>query len=466
MRCAHAVPFNWINLSPNPPCCRLQSMAQKIKENSLSIRLAEAAVFLRSDYTHSRRNNDSSSSRDSLLRGLLVMELAKPTRITNIEAELTAVASISVPEGIAGDFVWIGARRLDTVEHHRVFHTSTILFRSSAPGSYPQKTLTAITSDPHRRSASIGPGVSYSHRSYQNTEISRADLEDHLESDEISCEGLLRSQHTHTTSANYQSGQSTPSPARLPSASSHDLNDLGRNRRLSVEKKPLSTSRPPPLPSPPYSLPSPTEDHSSFLSPTTPSSSMIRRPSFTETILESDSELPRSNETKTDTTSTHGSSDPHRESVSLHDSQSINSASSSDQQRGRLHSRTPAAHRFSLSAVPNILLGAVGSASPRRSLVSPGNENEVSIQREKSIGRSPASIIRGRLEGRRRTETRGSTPDSIPEGGGSSISRERSSKERTSVLSKLLGDKEEWSQEFKPGRRFTTQQRNVINLSQ
>jgi hypothetical protein len=70
-------------------------------KNSLSIRLAESAVFLRSDYTHSRRPSESvTSSRDSLLRGLLVLDLAKPTRITNIEVQLTAVAAFSCPEGV------------------------------------------------------------------------------------------------------------------------------------------------------------------------------------------------------------------------------------------------------------------------------------------------------------------------------------------------------------------------------
>jgi len=80
----------------------------KAKKNSLSIRLAESAVFLRSDYTHSRRNHDSTSttsSRDSLLRGVLVLDIAKPTRITNIEAELTALAAIYCPEGVVHVFL-------------------------------------------------------------------------------------------------------------------------------------------------------------------------------------------------------------------------------------------------------------------------------------------------------------------------------------------------------------------------
>jgi len=79
----------------------------KAKKNSLSIRLAESAVFLRSDYTHSRRNHDSTSttsSPDSLLRGLLVMDIAKPTKITNIEAELTALSGIYSPEGVVHVF--------------------------------------------------------------------------------------------------------------------------------------------------------------------------------------------------------------------------------------------------------------------------------------------------------------------------------------------------------------------------
>lgn len=65
----------------------------------MSIRLTESAVFLRSDATPSRRNNHADNVRTSMLRGLLVLDLVKPTKITSIEVELTATTSTAWPEG-------------------------------------------------------------------------------------------------------------------------------------------------------------------------------------------------------------------------------------------------------------------------------------------------------------------------------------------------------------------------------
>ncbi|KAG5220310.1 Arrestin-C domain-containing protein [Salix suchowensis] len=102
-------------------------------KNTLSIRLAESAVFLRTnDFTGRSRD-----SRPALLRGLLVLDLVKPTKISSIELELTAKTSTSWPEGI-------GARRLEVTEDHTVFAATTIFFKA---GPTP------------RRTASIGPGT-------------------------------------------------------------------------------------------------------------------------------------------------------------------------------------------------------------------------------------------------------------------------------------------------------------------
>ncbi|KAG6861114.1 hypothetical protein C0995_003843 [Termitomyces sp. Mi166 len=108
------------------------------KKNPLTIRLTEAAVFLRSDGLG--RRHHGSDSRPSMLRGLLVLELAKPTRITSIELELIAKSSIAWPEGF-------GAHRVDIDEEHTLFHAETVYFRAG-------KT-------PTRRNASIGPGAAY-----------------------------------------------------------------------------------------------------------------------------------------------------------------------------------------------------------------------------------------------------------------------------------------------------------------
>ncbi|KAG6850849.1 hypothetical protein H0H93_007467 [Arthromyces matolae] len=111
------------------------------KNNPLSIRLNESAVFLRSDGLGRRHHGPE--SRPSMLRGLLVLELAKPTRITSIDLELSAKTSTAWPEGF-------GARRVDITEEHTIFQAETVYFHAG-------KTST-------RRNASIGPGAAYDQR--------------------------------------------------------------------------------------------------------------------------------------------------------------------------------------------------------------------------------------------------------------------------------------------------------------
>jgi hypothetical protein len=69
--------------------------------NTLSIRLTESAVFLTTDgrRSQSRARDTTEEQRSTLLRGLLILQLVKPTRITSIDVELTATSSISWPEG-------------------------------------------------------------------------------------------------------------------------------------------------------------------------------------------------------------------------------------------------------------------------------------------------------------------------------------------------------------------------------
>ncbi|KAJ7125134.1 hypothetical protein C8R44DRAFT_830961 [Mycena epipterygia] len=110
-------------------------------KNTLTIRLTEAAVFLRTDENNARRRNPANAVPDtqksSMLRGLLTLTIVKPVKITSIELELQAKSSTSWPEGI-------GARRVDVQEDHKVFSESTVFFRA---GPAP------------RRTASVGPGV-------------------------------------------------------------------------------------------------------------------------------------------------------------------------------------------------------------------------------------------------------------------------------------------------------------------
>ncbi|KAF9553024.1 hypothetical protein CPC08DRAFT_698073 [Agrocybe pediades] len=129
------------------------------KANSLSIRLTESAVFLRSDVGPSRRHQQQDNIRTSVLRGLLVLDLVKPTKITSIEVELNATTSTAWPEGI-------GARRIDVTETHNVFNATTTYFRAGKAKDF-------------RRAASIGPGVSYSQQ--YNHDLYQQGLDDELE---------------------------------------------------------------------------------------------------------------------------------------------------------------------------------------------------------------------------------------------------------------------------------------------
>ena len=73
-------------------------MTDETNKNPLTIRLTESAVFLRPDGT-GRQSCDRDDSRPSMLRGLLTLELTKPTRISSIELELVARTVVSWPEG-------------------------------------------------------------------------------------------------------------------------------------------------------------------------------------------------------------------------------------------------------------------------------------------------------------------------------------------------------------------------------
>ncbi|KAF8229035.1 hypothetical protein L208DRAFT_1364283 [Tricholoma matsutake] len=172
-------------------------MTDEANKNPLTIRLTESAVFLRSDGTSRQPHDDS---RPSMLRGLLILELAKPTKISSIELELVASAVASWPEGI-------GARRLEITEERKVFHASTVFFRAGNTDV--------------RRNASIGPGAAYYH------------------------DKVWADQHTASTTAGHDA---------------HSTRTRYAERRLSVDNSffqriPLSHEEFPIAPTPPYSPP-------------------------------------------------------------------------------------------------------------------------------------------------------------------------------------------------------------------
>ncbi|KAH9485509.1 Arrestin-related trafficking adapter 3 [Psilocybe cubensis] len=135
------------------------------RSNSVSIRLTESAVFLRTDGAPVRRGAIP-DPRTSLVRGLLILDLVKPTKLTSIEVELSATTANAWPEGI-------GARRIDVTEEHRVFRATTTYFNAGK------------SQHPTRRTASIGPGILYSQQYNQNLDFdnSSGDLEDDFEDD-------------------------------------------------------------------------------------------------------------------------------------------------------------------------------------------------------------------------------------------------------------------------------------------
>ncbi|EGN91882.1 hypothetical protein SERLA73DRAFT_80061 [Serpula lacrymans var. lacrymans S7.3] len=111
-------------------------------KNTLAIRLTESVVYLRTnDPTGRRRTQDDVAP--SMIRGLLTLNIAKPTRISSIELELQGKVTTSWPEGV-------GARRIEVTESHKIFSASTVFFRA---GSTPST----------RRTASVGPGLFLQH---------------------------------------------------------------------------------------------------------------------------------------------------------------------------------------------------------------------------------------------------------------------------------------------------------------
>ncbi|KAJ7099559.1 hypothetical protein B0H15DRAFT_944962 [Mycena belliarum] len=182
-------------------------------KNTLTIRLTEAAVYLRtSDNNARRRPTTDLADAPAILRGLLTLTIVKPIKITSIDLELQAKTSSSWPEGTA-------ARRVDVQEDHKVFSESQVFFRA---GPAP------------RRTASVGPGVDpWQDEDYVNDQPSR--------------------------------------PTTPPNGVSHPMNSARVARRLSVDSSYFHMSRetqppiPPytPLPTPPFSPSYPSSAHSS-----------------------------------------------------------------------------------------------------------------------------------------------------------------------------------------------------------
>lgn len=149
-------------------------MSQKLK-NSLTIKLTEPVVYLKDvDFTGRRRTHNETAP-PSMLRGLLVLTLVKPTRISSIEIELQGRSSITMPEGpfiltgllysqlslLAG----IGARRVDILQEHQIMSANTIYFRAGSSPNIP------------RRAISVDPGVNHYRNEQHSDDESSPDSE-------------------------------------------------------------------------------------------------------------------------------------------------------------------------------------------------------------------------------------------------------------------------------------------------
>ncbi|KAL7277783.1 hypothetical protein ACG7TL_008726 [Trametes sanguinea] len=143
-------------------------------KTSLDIRLAESVVFLRAGDATGRQRNLQADAPPGMVRGLLVLNLAKPMRITSIEIELVGKTLTAWPEGV-------GARRVEITEEHEIYSQSYVFFRAGH---------TAGTGS--RRNQSVGPGLALEHEDEDNSEHSS-----YIQPEGHSQERRGRSPHPH-----------------------------------------------------------------------------------------------------------------------------------------------------------------------------------------------------------------------------------------------------------------------------
>jgi len=69
------------------------------EKSKLTIRLAEPVIYLKDVDFSGRRRTHNELSPPSIVRGILVLRLSKPTKICSIDIELTAKSATRYPEG-------------------------------------------------------------------------------------------------------------------------------------------------------------------------------------------------------------------------------------------------------------------------------------------------------------------------------------------------------------------------------
>ncbi|KAL4071650.1 hypothetical protein V8B97DRAFT_2007174 [Scleroderma yunnanense] len=238
------------------------------RPNALSIRLTEPVVFLRTSDPSGRHGSDPSDP-PGLVRGLLTLNLTKPTRISSIEVELRAVVTSTWPEGA-------GPRRIDVTDEHTIYSTSTPCFRADDLSST-------------RRTASVGPGLSLMNANDYDHDcglgIQRPPT--YSATTDPSAQGRTRSQTTRHVNCDFSPG-SIPEEAPTPSYSPNGSPLLTSPQSVTT----FTTTSPPPL-----HVPSPlatigiqsTPSNGSLRSSVNRDPSVSRRPSSEEDTSSSQS---------------------------------------------------------------------------------------------------------------------------------------------------------------------------------
>jgi len=100
-------PFPLHFTSPHPHSCYppplhyapVMKEREEKEKSKLTIRLAEPVIYLKDVDFSGRRRTHNELSPPSIVRGILVLHLSKPTKICSIGIELTAKSSTRYPEG-------------------------------------------------------------------------------------------------------------------------------------------------------------------------------------------------------------------------------------------------------------------------------------------------------------------------------------------------------------------------------
>ena len=127
--------------------------------NSLSLTLTESALFLRAVHVH-RHPPSHENAPPAILRGLLVLSLAKPTRISSIQVELVAQSVTTWTEGMDILFCFSPLDSF-TVSAGQNTRYPAELHEKNNLYSATRTFFRAPRASTGRRSLSLDPGLSY-----------------------------------------------------------------------------------------------------------------------------------------------------------------------------------------------------------------------------------------------------------------------------------------------------------------